>query len=211
MLSSIQRKCSKSSLNSKLNVLIAKLFLSPFLIQDWVDTTVKKEDLAKYFCCSTILEEEVANAYQIISSKVLDTEISYLLEYIAKDSFKHAVAFKALSAQITEREYDVEECTKLWGKLWKNIVEDTKTYTSKKEITLIELSSIIKDLESCEKYVGEEFLTILYTKVIQLLAEDEGVDLNGYKSILEWIIEDEKRHSQILEIIKQKIDEKISL
>lgn len=172
---------------------------------------MNKEDLAKYFCCSIILEEGVANVYQTISSKVLDLEISYLLEYIAKDSFKHAVTFKALSAQLTEREVSLEECTKLLGEKWRNVVEDAKTYPLKKEITLTELRSMIEDLEGCERYVGEEFLTILYTKVIQLLAEEEEVDLNEYKSFLEWIIEDEKRHTQILEIIKHKINGKINL
>jgi len=68
---------------------------------------VNRDDLVQYIYCSTIFEEEVAKAYQKISEKISDKEVAYLLEFIAKDSFKHASALKALNAQLANR-------TKLW-------------------------------------------------------------------------------------------------
>jgi rubrerythrin len=43
--------------------------------------------------------------------------------------------------------------------------------------------------------------------VVKLLTNEYNFDLEDYKTVLEWIIEDEKRHIQILAIIKSRIAE----
>jgi len=164
-------------------------------------------DLAKYLYCSAIFEEEVAKAYQKISEKVSDKEVAYLLEYIAKDSFKHATAFKALTAHLTHQ-IDCGDCVKMMGEAWAKTIEKAKRYAAREnEVTASELKSILQEFESYEGYAGEEYLTILYTEVVKLLTNHYNIDLQDSKTLLEWIIEDEKRHIQILTLIKKRITE----
>jgi rubrerythrin len=166
-----------------------------------------REDLAKYLYCSAIFEEEVAKAYQKVSEKVSEREVAYLLEYIAKDSFKHAAAFKALAARLTHQT-DRCDCGEMLGEAWVKTVEEAKRYAAREdEVTLSELKGILQEFESYEGYAGEEYLTILYTEVVRLLTNEYNFDLEDYKTVLEWIIEDEKRHIQILAIIKSRIAE----
>jgi len=170
---------------------------------------VDKDELAQHIYCSIILEEEVAKAYQKISEKISDKEVAHLLEFIAKDSFKHAAAFKALNAQLTNRT-DYEECGTILGAAWAHIVEEARRYAAREDaVTLSELRKILRDFENYEGYAGEEYLTILYAELIKLLANELGLDLQKYKVILEWIIEDEKRHSELLTLIQNKINDKL--
>jgi rubrerythrin len=171
----------------------------------WLNSLVSEEDLAKYLYCSAIFEEEVAKAYQKISEKVSDKAVSYLLEYIAKDSFKHAVAFKALATHLTQQ-IEYVDCEKILGEAWVKTVGEAKRYAAREdEVTLSEVKTIIKEFEGYEGYAAEEYLTILYTEVLKLLTEKQHIDLQEYKTILEWIVEDEKRHIQILTFIKSRI------
>jgi len=87
-------------------------------------------------------------------------------------------------------------------------VEEAKRYAAREdEVTLSELEGILQEFESYEGYAGEEYLTILYTEVVKLLTNEYNFDLEDYKTVLEWIIEDEKRHIQILAFIKSRIAE----
>jgi len=165
------------------------------------------DDLSKYLYCSAILEEEVAKAYQKISEKVSDKEVAYLLEYIAKDSFKHAVAFKALTIHL-KHQINYGDCVKMMGEAWVKAIEEAKRYAARDdEVTLSELKRILQEFESYEGYASEEYLTILYTEVVKLLTDHYNIDLQDYKTLVEWIIEDEKRHIQILTLIKRRIAE----
>ena len=163
--------------------------------------------LAKYFYCSAIFEEEVAKAYQKISEKVSDKEVAYLLEYIAKDSFKHAAAFKALTTNLANQ-IECGECGKIMGEALVKAVEEARRYAAREDaVTLSELRSIIIQFENYEGYASEEYLTVLYVEVVKLLANEYYADLKNYKTLLEWVIEDEKRHTQILTFIKSRIAE----
>lgn len=168
---------------------------------------VSRDDVAKYLYCSTVLEEDVARAYQKVSEKVSDKGVAHLLEYIAKDSFKHAAAFRALTAHLTNQT-DYGECGKILREAWVKIVEEARRYAAREgEVTLSELNEILRDFESYEGYAAEEYFPILYTEVIKLLTNESHIDLQTYKTVLEWIVEDEKRHTLILTFIKSRIAE----
>ena len=165
------------------------------------------DDLAKYLYCSAIFEEEVAKAYQNVSEKVSEKEIAYLLEYIAKDSFKHAAAFKALNTHLTHQ-IDCGDCVKIMGEAWMKTVKEAKRYAVREdEVTLSELKRILQEFESYEGYASEEYLTILYTEVVKLLTNKYHIGLQNYKTVLEWVIEDEKRHIQLITFMKSRIAE----
>lgn len=65
-------------------------------------------------------------------------------------------------------------------------------------------------MKNLENSVGEEYLTVLQLKTLELAAKESETDLSGAKKILERTIEDERRHKTIMtriEIIitKQKM------
>ncbi|MEM4530023.1 MAG: hypothetical protein QXQ52_05835, partial [Candidatus Methanomethylicaceae archaeon] len=65
-----------------------------------------------------------------------------------------------------------------------------------------DLASVIEGLERIEGFAAEEYLTILQIRLVELMAESLKLNINYLKTLLEWIVEDEKRHESILKIIK---------
>lgn len=164
------------------------------------------KDLGMFVYCSSLLEEKAAKVYEHIATLVEDGLIRCLLKYIAKDSFKHAEFFKALCEWLTGKEkVDFKDCARVLGETWKTLMADAEEFENKSEISLEELASLIKGLEKLEGFVVEEYLTVLNTKLIELMAEERKIDLKHCKVVLEFIIEDEKRHEQILKIIKNML------
>jgi len=166
-----------------------------------------RENLAKALYCSGLLEEEVAKVYHHLATRMPEEDIKCLLEYIANDSLKHAEVLKAISKCLTiTGKADFETCEKIWGEIWRKLINDAKRQLLRKgRMNRSELESIIDSLERLENCVGEEYLTILHMKAIELIAQEQGIDLKHYKVILEWIVEDEKRHQQTLDMIKNII------
>ncbi|MEM1538403.1 MAG: hypothetical protein QXK12_06165 [Candidatus Nezhaarchaeales archaeon] len=159
--------------------------------------------LEKFLYCSGLLEEKIAKAYEHIAKLVDDKLISCLLSFIARDSFKHAECFKVIgecsSGDIKDH---FEECKQVWGETWKNLIVDAEKLLGKREISHEELVSLINGLMTLESFAAEEYLTVLHVKSIELMAEERKIDLKPFKAVLEWIVEDEKRHEQILRIIE---------
>ncbi|MEM2028497.1 MAG: hypothetical protein QXS05_03835 [Candidatus Bathyarchaeia archaeon] len=57
-------------------------------------------------------------------------------------------------------------------------------------------------LERIEGLAAEEYLTILHAKLIGLMSESESINLKLLRTVLNWIVEDEEKHKQILKIIR---------
>ncbi|MGQ9759087.1 MAG: hypothetical protein ACUVQ5_00725, partial [Candidatus Methanomethylicaceae archaeon] len=167
-----------------------------------------KRELANLLYCSSLLEGEVAKAYRHIAKRVADEEVKYLLNYIAIDSSKHAKVLKAISKRFdVKAKVNFNGCAEIWGELWKELMVNAKNQLlDKNRVGHKELASLIDSLGKLEGDVGEEYLTILHTEMVKLIAQEKGIDLKHYKTILEWIIEDEKRHEQTLKIIKNLIN-----
>jgi len=49
---------------------------------------------------------------------------------------------------------------------------------------------------------------MLFQKLIELMADGVKMNLENFRMLLEWIIEDEKRHEQILRMIENVLAEK---
>ncbi|MEM2384325.1 MAG: hypothetical protein QXX99_02245 [Candidatus Bathyarchaeia archaeon] len=159
--------------------------------------------MKNFLYCSSLLEEKVAKAYEHIAKLINDKIVSCLLRYIAHDSFKHAECFR-LMAELLSHGGDVhfEDCIRVWGESWLTTIKDAEKIMEKSEISPVEIRSIINGLEKIERFAAEEYLTALYAKIIELVADKEGVNLGPLKTILNWIIEEENKHRQILEIIR---------
>jgi rubrerythrin len=170
-----------------------------------------KKEIAQYLYCSSILEENVATAYESFANRTENPIIEPLLLFISYDSLKHSEVLRKLSQNITITEPTIEDCEKILGKAWKNAVAQAHRETLKKEkIVDQELASLIDKMIDFESFVGEEYLAVLQLKTLELVAKGSEIDLEGLKRILEWIIEDEERHEIILARIKIIITRRVN-
>lgn len=162
-------------------------------------------EIARFLYCSGVFEEEVAKTYGHLAEITVDMNVKCLLNYIANDSYKHAKMFKALSGHpVISGKSDFEDCEKALGSLWRNIMENSKMMRET-ETNNHRLLKLIDSLEKFEGFVAEEYLTVLNVKTIELMTRETGLNIEPYGMIFEWIIEDEKRHEQILKMIKNLI------
>ncbi len=165
--------------------------------------TDKKKNLARFVYCSGLLEEKVAKVYGNLATSVDDGLIKCLFKYIALDSNKHAEFFKSLSEWLTASVgSSFEECGKVWGKKWSDVMSDAERLLSKSKISSEETSLLIDSLERLEGAVAEEYLNVMHIRLIEIMAEEQKIDLKYCKEMLEWIIEDENKHERILKEVK---------
>ncbi|MEM4576864.1 MAG: hypothetical protein QW701_05320 [Candidatus Nezhaarchaeales archaeon] len=168
-----------------------------------------KINLGKLFLCSGLLEEKVAKVYEHVAKLTNDKIIRGLLEFIAYDSFKHASCFKSM-AEALFREVDAssEDCVEAWGNSWLAAVKDAERILEHRKIGLADLNSIIDALYAIEGFAAEEYLTVLHVKLIEFISFEEGVHLDDFKAVLNWIVEDEERHKKILETIRDTLSKR---
>lgn len=159
--------------------------------------------LVRFLQCSSILEGKVANAYKHLAERVENTTVKSLLRYIANDTSKHSEILGDIGNTIAGFEASIEDYERTCGKVWKTLIMDSMRELSKRNtITKEELASHIDAMKNLESYFAEEYLTALHTKVVKFIAQQQDIGLHDCSVILEWIIEDERRHEQTLMMIK---------
>ncbi|MEM2017488.1 MAG: hypothetical protein QXF28_00790 [Nitrososphaerota archaeon] len=163
----------------------------------------ERKDLVKILFCCGLIEEKISQAYESIASRIDDEVVRVLLEYIAEDSLKHSKILQGVSKYLGVDEVDIEECGELLGITAIRIIEDSKkSMMGIEKISLKELASEFDDLVNLEKYFGEEYFNLIQIKLLGTLIEHEGIEIGFLKDILEYIVEDERRHEKILNAIK---------
>ena len=164
------------------------------------------EDVARYLYCSSIVEGRVANVYKHLSDRVEDQQVKSLLQYILYDTTKHSAILRSMGDNIAKLEVRIEDCEEIWGKGWKNWVLTSMEELSKKEkVRTEELASLIDGMRNLENFFAEGYLTITNIEIVRLLAKQRNLDLGNFNTILEWIIQDEKRHQATIIMIKELI------
>ncbi len=167
------------------------------------------KNLGEFLYCSYVLEERVARAYENVAKLVDDELISCLLSFIARDSSKHAECFRAIcKCLFGDMKDHFESCEQVWGEAWKILTVDAEKFLDKREISREELASLINGLTTLESFAAEEYLTVLHVKLVELMAEEMKTGLDQFKVVLEWIVEDEERHEQILKMIENLLRKK---
>jgi rubrerythrin len=165
-----------------------------------------KKDLARFLQCSSILEERVANAYKHLADRVENNTVKFLLQYIMHDTSKHSEVLRGISSTMARLEVNAEDCERTWGKVWKALVTDSiQELSETNKVTNKELASRIDAMKNLESYFAEEYLTTLHTRTVKLIAQQQDIDLGNCNTVLEWIVEDEKRHEQTLAMIRNII------
>lgn len=162
-----------------------------------------RKDLVKYLFCCGLIEEKISHAYRSVASRLDDEVARVLLEYIADDSLKHSKILLGVSRCLGVDEVDMRVCEELLGMTTIRIIEDSeKTVLKEERLSLSKLASEFDELVDLEKYFGEEYFNLIQVKLFQVLLEHEGIDVGFLKDILDYIVEDEKRHEKILKNIK---------
>ncbi len=165
-------------------------------------------ELSKLLYCCSLLERKVAKAYEHIAKLIDDENISSLFIFIAYDSLKHAEYFKKINESLMiSKEINFEECEEILGECWRSAINSAEKILKKDKIDIKEIISLIDELKQLESFAGEEYLMILYIKYAELLLDN--IISIPTKTIFEWIIEDEKRHEKILEIIRNRLTYRI--
>jgi rubrerythrin len=166
-------------------------------------------ELVRFLFCCGLVEEKVSNAYRSLASRLDDVVAKILLEYIADDSLKHSKILLGVSNHLGVRDVDLEECRKIVGLTSIRIIEDAeKVIAGENKVSMKEIAFEFDNLIDLERYFGEEYFSILQLKLLEALLEFEEVELGLLKEVLEYIIEDEKRHEKILQAIKMYASQK---
>ncbi|MGF3521516.1 MAG: ferritin family protein [Candidatus Bathyarchaeia archaeon] len=162
------------------------------------------EKIAAHLYCLSILEEEVGKTYQSYADRVQKLTLKPLLLYIAQDSLKHAKILHSLSSCLSKAPISMDECPKIVGKAWENVVSFAKNESKKQaKLTDEELYSQINEMISLENTMGEEYLATLHLKLLQLQIDESQLDSAIAKKLLEYIVEDESRHKELLDKIAE--------
>jgi hypothetical protein len=74
----------------------------------------------------------------------------------------------------------------------------------KKRIKDKEMASLIDNMIRLED-LGKEYLTTINLGTLQLVVEHTKMDQESLKKVVQWIIEDEKRHATIMKRIRALI------
>ncbi len=160
-------------------------------------------EIARYLHCSSLLEKKVATAYRHLAERTENNTIKLLLSFIAGDSLKHSTVLGILSQSIAEHRSTSRGCERILGKAWTTVITHAQEETlKKKRIKDKEMASLIDNMIRLEDFVGEEYLTTINLEILQLIVEHAKMDQESLAEVVQWIIEDEKRHATIMKRIR---------
>jgi rubrerythrin len=168
-------------------------------------------NIAEYLNCQSILESQTSMLYHILSEKVELSLIKTLLKEIELDSHKHSILLKGVSNSIKQSNGTQKECLKTSQTL-QTITSLLKEIAKMDAVSSEDLKKLGEIFITLESQMGEEYYILIQMKTLERMAklinEEYSVDLIKVKNIFLKIIQDEERHIEILETIKQLTTEK---
>jgi arabinogalactan endo-1,4-beta-galactosidase len=101
------------------------------------------------------------------------------------------------------------------GKVWKMIEAFYKEITGKEKIVDSELAQLSEKLAYLESILGEEYYVLVQLKTLQAMVKEINqlyhVDLASVKTVFSYVIDDEERHRETLEKIKNIVDNAVKV
>jgi rubrerythrin len=147
------------------------------------------------YSCLALIEHETAMLYGTMVEKAKDRNIELLLNVILQETKGHEEIFKRL-ARLFDQTYPpaIPDCKKVMGRIFAGSVEFTRDLNDSvhKAMPLLEA---MRKLVNYEENVGEEFVTLMHSRLSACDEEDATI-----KKILEYIAGDEERHEEILKL-----------
>jgi rubrerythrin len=145
------------------------------------------------YSCLALIEHETALLYETMVENAGNPSIELLLNVILQETKGHEEIFKHL-ARLFDQTYPpaIPDCKTVMGKIFADSVEFTRNLKDsvQKGMPLLEA---MRKLVGYEESVGEEFVTLMHTRLSACDEEDATI-----KKILEYIARDEERHEEIL-------------
>jgi rubrerythrin len=165
---------------------------------------VKRETIADFLNCASVLEERAYLLYKNLADKVDLPLVNSLMVHIAYDSRKHSAVLKGISESIAKPKRQPKDCQKklFLGGPWSIIERLVRDIDREKRIPKEDMPSLINKLMLLESTVSEEYYILVQLKTLQYMTkeirETYNVDLEDLKDILGTIIRDEETHRELL-------------
>ncbi len=166
------------------------------------------QTLPKMFVCLAKLERAVYELYHTISLRATNDEVSWIMEFIALDSWKHNLLYMEMAGRLTnERDLRVEDadCKDLLGNLFIDSLKEQigmkERIEAKTSLSNDEVKKLLDKLGEVEKVASEEVFVGTVVNILKMSPEVK--DKNGLKKILEFIAEDEERHENLLKLVEE--------
>jgi rubrerythrin len=160
------------------------------------------QDFLDFLYCSSVLEEKTFLLYGNLAEKARMPLVKALLLHIAYDSAKHAAILQGIGKSIGNSKVKTKDCEKKLGETWGAINDLLRELTRKEKVQNGDLPSILGELRSLESTMGEEYYMLVELKTLQFMTneirERYNVDLVDLKDILEEMIKDEEKHTELL-------------
>jgi rubrerythrin len=149
-------------------------------------------DMSLYSCLA-LIEHETGLLYEAMVEKAEDHRIQLLLNVILQETRGHEEIFKHL-ARLFDQTYPpaIADCKKVLGTIFTDSIELTRNLKGSVQKGM-PLSEAMRKLLRYEGSVGEEYATLMHSRLSALNEEDATI-----KKILEYIARDEERHEEIL-------------
>ena len=164
--------------------------------------------------CLSAMEENASLLYKTFSEKIEIPLVKSFLQSIAEDSHKHSILLKSVFESMGNKE-KTKDCAKKAGEVWTMIEAFYKEISAKEKIVDSELAQLSEKLAYLESIMGEEYYVFVQLKTLQAMVNEINqiyhVDLASVKTVFSHIINDEERHREILEKIKNIVDNAVKV
>jgi len=164
--------------------------------------------VANFINCLSVLEHNAYLLFTALSDKVSLPIVKSLLKSIADDDQRHSVILKCVSESIAKPNKP-QDCAKNTGETWRIVDAFNLEISAKQRLSDEELSEKVEFLESV---IGEDYCVLVQLKTLQVMINEINqiykIDLRNLEDIFGNIINDEERHREILEKIKEILDAK---
>ena len=167
--------------------------------------------MANFINCLSILEKDTALLYKKLSNRVDAPLLKSLLLSISEDSLKHSSLSKGVADSITKTPEKPSNCEKNTGEVWVLAANLNKEIDAKGTLSGEDMSQLSQKLVFLESIMGEEYYIFVQMKTLEIITKEinqiYSIDLGSLKSIFVNIINDEEHHREILEAIKNIIEQ----
>jgi rubrerythrin len=169
------------------------------------------KSMAIYIGCLSKLEFNTALLYRSLSEKTETPLAKTLLSSIAQDSSKHSTLLKGVGDSIANLKVKTKDCAKNLGQIWLT-VDDYLNEVQTKKVNELSIVDLYDKLMAFESSLGEEYFIFVQMQTLQHLTAEinklYNIDLVDVKSIFESIINDENRHRELLNTLKELAEPK---
>jgi rubrerythrin len=172
---------------------------------------IQTNGIAEYLNCQSILESQTSLLYHALSEKVELPLIKTLLKEIELDSQKHSILLKGVSQSFKTSRGTLKDCSKT-NQTLQTIALLLKEVDKMATVSSEDLKKLNAIFITLESQMGEEYFMLVQMKTLErmskIINEEYSIDLTKVKSIFLKIIQDEERHIEVLETIKQMTADK---